>query len=134
MAETFKVEIVSADRLVWEGEAIQLTATTIEGEVGILAHHIPLLANLAPGRAEVTDSEGTLHVIAVDGGFVSVTSDMAAIISPYAQMAGDIDAKAAQRALLDLSAKRDAGDNSVATLMAYKRATAQVKAAEKHTK
>ncbi|MCL1906876.1 MAG: F0F1 ATP synthase subunit epsilon [Propionibacteriaceae bacterium] len=134
MAETFKVEIVSADRLVWEGEAVQLTATTIEGEVGILAHHIPLIGNLAPGRAQVTDSEGTLHTVAVDGGFISVTPEMVAIISPYAQMADDIDAKEAQRALLDLQAKRDAGDNSVATTMAYRRATAQVKAAERHTK
>ncbi|MCL1922380.1 MAG: F0F1 ATP synthase subunit epsilon [Propionibacteriaceae bacterium] len=134
MADTFKVEIVSADKLVWEGEAIQLTATTIEGEVGILAHHIPLIANLAPGRAEVTDSEGTLHTVAVDGGFISVTEELSAIISPYAQMAGDIDAKAAQRTLLDLQAKREAGDNSVATTMAIRRATAQVKAAELHTK
>ena len=132
MAETFRVEIVSADKLVWEGEATQLTAMTTEGEIGILAHHIPLIATLAAGTAEVTDSQGTRHMIAVDGGFVSVTTDLAAIISPYAQLARDIDVSEARRTLLDLAAKREAGDNSLATAMAYRRATAQVKAAESH--
>ena len=132
MAEIFKVEVVSADRLVWEGEATQLIAPTTEGEVGILAHHIPLIATLAAGTAEVTASDGTRHIIAVDGGFVSVTPDLAAIICPYAQLARDINVAEARRALLDLSAQREAGDNSLATLSAYKRAQAQVKAAERH--
>ncbi|MCL2483728.1 MAG: F0F1 ATP synthase subunit epsilon [Propionibacteriaceae bacterium] len=131
MAETFRVEIVSADRLVWEGEANQLVAMTTEGEIGVLAHHIPLIATLAPGTAEVTASDGTRHIIAVDGGFVSVTKDRAAIIAPYAQMAADINVEAARRTLLDLQAKRDAGDNSVATLQAYHRAQSQVKTAER---
>ena len=132
MSDTFKVEIVSADCLVWEGEATQLTAMTTEGEVGILAHHIPLIAILGEGTAEVTATDGTRHIIAVDGGFVSVTTDLAAIISPYAQLALDINLEEARRNLLDLGAKREAGDNSIATASAYKRAQAQVKAAEAH--
>ena len=132
MAETFKVEVVSADRLVWEGEAIQLTAMTTTGEVGILAHHIPLIATLANGTAEVTASDGTRHIIAVDGGFVSVTADLAAIISPYAQLARDIDVSEVRRSLLDLEAQREAGDNSVATLVAVRRASTAIKAAERH--
>ncbi|MCL2736913.1 MAG: F0F1 ATP synthase subunit epsilon [Propionibacteriaceae bacterium] len=132
MAETFWVEIVSADRLVWEGEASQLVATTTEGEIGILARHIPLIATLAPGRAEVTAADGTRHIVAVEGGFVSVTLTRTAIISPYAQMAGDINVAEARRALIDLAAQREAGDNTMATKQAYHRAQAQVKAAESH--
>jgi len=130
MPETFRVEIVSADRLVWEGEATQLTAMTTEGEVGILAHHIPLIATLGAGTAEVTASDGSRQVIAVDGGFVSVGLDLTAIISPYAQMAMDINIDEARRVMLDLQAARDAGDNSMATRGAYKRAQAQIKAVE----
>ena len=130
MAETFNVEIVSADRLVWEGEATQLTAMTTEGEVGILAHHIPLIATLGVGTAEVTAADGSRHVIAVDGGFVSVGMDLTAIISPYAALALDINVDEARRALLDLQAARDAGDNSMATYGAIKRAQAQIKATE----
>jgi len=130
MAQVFRVEIVSADRMVWEGEATQLVATTTEGEIGILAHHIPLIATLAAGTAEVTDSEGTRHIIAVDGGFVSVTTEITAVISPYAQLARDVNVEEARRTLLDLTAKREAGDNSLVTRSAYHRAQAQVKAAE----
>ncbi|MDR0487854.1 MAG: F0F1 ATP synthase subunit epsilon [Propionibacteriaceae bacterium] len=132
MAETFWVEVVSADKLVWEGEATQLTAMTTTGEVGILAHHIPLIATLAAGTAEIAASDGVRHIIAVDGGFVSVTTEMAAIISPYAALAHDIDVTEARRTLLNLEAKREAGDNSLATRSAYHRAMAQVKAAERH--
>ncbi|MDR2931220.1 MAG: F0F1 ATP synthase subunit epsilon [Propionibacteriaceae bacterium] len=131
MTDTFWVEIVSADRRVWEGEATQLTAMTTEGMIGILAHHIPLIATLAPGIAEVTASDGTRHLVAVDGGFVSVTLTRTAIISPYAQLAGDIDVEAARRQLRELAAKREAGDNSEATTMAYLSAQAQVKAVER---
>jgi F-type H+-transporting ATPase subunit epsilon len=133
MAATFWVEIVSADALVWEGDATQLTATTTVGEIGILAHHIPLIATLAPGMAEVVDSEGGRHIIAVDGGFVSVTTTGTSIISPYAQLAADINVEEARRSLRQLTAKRDAGDNSAPTLTAIQRATAQLKAAERRT-
>ncbi|MDR2974084.1 MAG: F0F1 ATP synthase subunit epsilon [Propionibacteriaceae bacterium] len=131
MAEPFWVEIVSADALVWEGESTQLTATTTEGMIGVLAHHIPLIATLAPGStAEVTATDGTRHVVAVDGGFVSVTLTRTAIISPYAQMAEDIDIDQARRDLRECQDKRDAGDNSMETEMAYRRAQAQVKAVD----
>ena len=131
MPDTFRVEIVSADSLVWEGEATQLMATTTEGEIGILAHHIPLIATLAPGSAEVTASDGTRHMIAVEGGFLSVSIDRTAIISPYAQLARDINVDEARRTMLDLQAKREQGDNSITTRQAFHRAVAQVKAAER---
>lgn len=132
MADTFWVEVVAADRLVWTGEASQLLATTTEGDIGILAHHIPLIAALTVGTAEVTAADGTRHVVAVDGGFVSVTMTRTAIISPYAQLAADVDVDQARRQLIAAQARRDDGDNSIETLQAYKRAQAQIKAAEQY--
>ncbi len=130
MADTFWVEVVAADRRVWEGEASQVIATTTEGAIGILAHHIPLIAALAPGTAEVTAANGMRHIVAVDGGFISVTSERTSVIAPYAQMAGEIDVTEARQALLAARQKRDNGDNSIETMQAYRRAVAQVKAAE----
>ena len=49
MAATFQLELVAADRVVWSGEATMVIARTLEGEVGILANHAPLLGVLAPG-------------------------------------------------------------------------------------
>jgi F-type H+-transporting ATPase subunit epsilon len=129
MADTFQVEVVAADRTVWEGEATQVVATTVEGEIGILAHHIPLLAALAPGRAEITTVDGRREVIAVDGGFLSVELDRTAIISPYAQLAAEISLAEAETALRAAQAKRDTGDQSLETKRDYDRAIAQVKAA-----
>ena len=131
MTATFPVEIVSAARMVWEGEAIQLTATTVQGEIGIQAGHIPLIATLAPGMAEVVASDGHRQVIAVDGGFVSVSSTGTAIISPYAELAAGYDVEQARRNLQELRKKRQDGDNSTGTTTAYLRALSQVKAADR---
>ncbi|MDR1449024.1 MAG: F0F1 ATP synthase subunit epsilon [Propionibacteriaceae bacterium] len=144
MAETFHVEVVAASQSVWEGEATQLTATTTEGEIGILARHGPLLAMLAggdtaaglknaalgrePGPVVVTTADGRSEVIAVDGGFLAVESDRTAVISPYAQLAEEISLDEAQANLRRAQAKRDGGDNSPQTLRDYHRAIAQVKA------
>lgn len=56
MAGTLKVSVVSANAEVWSGEAKQLTARTVEGEIGILAGHEPMLAILATGEVRVTAS------------------------------------------------------------------------------
>ncbi|MDR2895525.1 MAG: F0F1 ATP synthase subunit epsilon [Propionibacteriaceae bacterium] len=132
MAESFWVEVVAADALVWEGEATVLNATTTEGEIGILAHHVPIIATLAPGStAEVLTSDGNRLLTAVDGGFLAVSLTRAAIISPYAQLADGIDIDQARSDLRSLQAKREQGDNSAETEMAYRRALAQVKTADR---
>ena len=87
MAAIFRAEIIAADHVVWEGEVTQLTATTTEGKIGILAGHIPLVATLAPGRAEATKPDGERQTIAVEGGLICVTGTRAVIITPYAQLA-----------------------------------------------
>jgi F-type H+-transporting ATPase subunit epsilon len=131
MAESFPVEVVAADRMVWEGRAIQVIATTTEGEIGILAGHIPLIATLAPGSAEVMAEDGRGYVIAVDGGFLSVAMEKTAIISPYAQLADEITLAEAEKALREAQAAREAGDNSLETERQFHRAVAQVKAASR---
>ena len=47
-----EVEVVSADRVVWSGDAINVIARTVEGDIGILPGHEPLLALLVPGACE----------------------------------------------------------------------------------
>ncbi|WP_432536481.1 F0F1 ATP synthase subunit epsilon [Kineococcus arenarius] len=75
-----QVELVAADRSVWSGEATLVRARTVEGEIGIMAGHEPLLAVLAEGEVSVTATGGgtTVHV---DGGFFSVDSDKVTIVA-----------------------------------------------------
>ncbi|WP_026926681.1 F0F1 ATP synthase subunit epsilon [Granulicoccus phenolivorans] len=127
-----KVEVVSADRLLWSGEADQVIARTTEGDIGILPDHTPLLAVLVPAGIEVFGVDGNREVIAVDGGFISVDHNQVRILSEFAQMAGEIslsDAENDREAAVKLL---DAGAEDEATRRRFLRADAQVKAARKH--
>ena len=62
MAEIFKVEIITPDRIFYEGEAEFLEITTAAGDVGIYAKHIPMTTVLAPGRVSI-HKDGVTHII-----------------------------------------------------------------------
>ena len=99
MAATFQLELVAADRIVWSGEATMVIARTLEGEVGILANHAPLLGVLAPGTVEIRPDDGSPMIAAVDGGFLSVANNRISILAERAELADDIDLAEAQREL-----------------------------------
>ncbi len=131
MADTFWVEVVAADRIVWEGDAISLVGRTTEGDIGILAHHEPVIAPLVPGVLEVTTSDGRREVIAVEGGFLSVTLTRAAVIAPFAKLAREITLPEAEKELREAEKRLDAGANDDETHRHFARASAQVKAAQR---
>ena len=76
-----KVELVAADRKVWEGEAKQVTARTVEGEMGILPGHTPLLGILVSGDVRITSTSGQTHTAVIDSGFLSVDHDRVTIVA-----------------------------------------------------
>jgi F-type H+-transporting ATPase subunit epsilon len=97
---TMHVELVSVEARLWSGEATALYARTIEGEVGILPRHAPLLAELAPGwvvRIQ-TDDQPEL-MVAVHGGFLSVRPDGVSVLAEMAETADQIDVARARDAL-----------------------------------
>lgn len=73
------VELVAADRKVWEGEAQQVTARSSDGELGILPGHTPLLGVLVGGEVRIKTGGGTQSV-EIDGGFLSVDEDRVVIV------------------------------------------------------
>lgn len=97
---TLHVELVSVERPLWSGEATIVLARTTEGELGVLPGHIPLLGELAPGGVvRIRQESGDELVVAVHGGFLSVTTDGVSILAEIAEMADDIDVARAQAAL-----------------------------------
>jgi F-type H+-transporting ATPase subunit epsilon len=81
MATPFAVELVAPDRVVWAGEAEMVSARTTDGEIGVLAHHIPLLGVLVDAPVKIQrGSEGDL-VVNVAGGFLSVTKEKVSILA-----------------------------------------------------
>jgi F-type H+-transporting ATPase subunit epsilon len=128
MAATFQLELVSADRVVWSGEATMVIARTIEGEVGILANHSPLLGVLAPGTVEIRPAEGEAMFAAVDGGFLSVAHNRISVLAERAALADTIDLAEAQRTLEEV---RSGGDDSDKAKRAVAAAEAWVATAER---
>ncbi len=125
------VEVVAADRRVWEGEALSVVARTTEGDIGIMANHEPLLALLVPCAAEILTKDGKREVLAVDGGFISVAENRVAILSQYGRLAHEILVEEAERERRAAWKRMNEGDNSEATRQHFNRAHAQLAAAKR---
>jgi F-type H+-transporting ATPase subunit epsilon len=76
-----QVELVAADRKVWEGEAKQVSTRTVAGELGILPGHAPLLGILVSGEVRIETISGQTHTASIEGGFLSVEHDRVTIVA-----------------------------------------------------
>ena len=83
---SLKVSVVSADHEVWSGEASMVVARTVEGEIGILAGHEPLLAVLATGEVRVTEVGGERLTATAADGFLSFENDTVTIVARNAEL------------------------------------------------
>jgi len=124
--EQLQVELVAADRTVWSGQATMVIARTVEGDVGVLRNHAPLLSLLTDAVVEITAEDGETVIAAVDGGFLSVANNRVSILSEHAVLAAEIDTSAAQ-AELEQARSAD-GDDAEARI---RRAEARIRAAER---
>jgi F-type H+-transporting ATPase subunit epsilon len=94
-----QVELVSPERILWSGEAEMVVARTSEGDIAFLAGHSPFIGALGIGAVSIRATDGTEERAAVHGGFVEVSEDRVTILSDVAELASDIDAERARRAL-----------------------------------
>ncbi|TFB61339.1 F0F1 ATP synthase subunit epsilon [Cryobacterium sp. TMT1-62] len=83
---SLKVSVVGADHEVWSGEASMVVARTVEGQIGILPGHEPMLAILASGEVRVTLSGGEKIVAEAADGFLSVANDVVTIVARKAEL------------------------------------------------
>lgn len=98
MAETFKLEIVTPYGLVMSGEAEELTAPSIMGQITILPGHHPLLTALTIGELSYK-YKGKTEYLAVSWGFAEVTFDKVTVLVETAEKAIDIDLTRAEAAI-----------------------------------
>lgn len=80
------VSVVSADREVWSGSAAQIVARTVDGEIGVLSGHQPMLALLARGEVRVTTTDGEKLSVDAEEGFLSVDHDNVTIVAGAAKV------------------------------------------------
>jgi F-type H+-transporting ATPase subunit epsilon len=83
VAGTITVELVAADRVVWSGVASTISARTVDGDLGILPGHAPLLSLLAPSSVEIKAVEGGDVTAEVNGGFISVANNHVSILAEH---------------------------------------------------
>ena len=115
---TVEVHLVTPEREVWSGEVIQLIARGVDGEVGILAGHAPLLVQLAIGPLRLQQLDGSLLAAVVDGGFLHVSTEdgvtRADVLATHAELVDEIDVMAVRRRLAELENRTDENDDQVA--------------------
>lgn len=80
------VSLVSADAEVWSGEASLVVAKTVEGEIGFMTGHEPVLAILAEGQVRITKDDGTKVIANAQDGFLSIESDVVTIVAGNAAL------------------------------------------------
>ncbi|MCX6406731.1 MAG: F0F1 ATP synthase subunit epsilon [Propionibacteriales bacterium] len=91
MADTsLQVELVAADRVVWSGQADEVVARTVEGDLGVLVGHAPLLSVLVPGVVKIKAGAETV-VAVVEDGFLSVADDRVSILSEDTSLVSELD-------------------------------------------
>lgn len=74
------VELVDAEEIVWSGAARLVTAQSVDGELGIMPNHTPLLVVLAEGEVVVEGVDGGGISAEIDGGFLSVDRNQVRIV------------------------------------------------------
>jgi len=115
-----KVEVVSPERILYEGEGEMVVCRTADGDVAFLPQHAPFLGALGVAQVRVILPESGEQAIAVHEGFVEVGNDRVIVLSDIAELPEQIDAARAQtakdRALAALAA--NAEDHEAAAALA----------------
>lgn len=75
-----EVELVAANGKIWEGSARQVSARGVEGDLGILPGHVPMLTALGEGEIRI-EGDGGGKTIVVERGFMSVDRDRVTIVT-----------------------------------------------------
>ena len=95
---TYHLQIVTPDRMVYDGEAEKIILRTVNGDVCILPHHIDYAVPLAIGEARVTDGQGNTRLAACNNGMLSVHGNEVRVVAVTFEWADEIDLARAQRA------------------------------------
>lgn len=98
MARTLRCEIITPERIVYTNEVEMVVAPTIDGEVGILPLHAPLVSALKPGEVRVRFGD-EVEWFAVAGGYIQVHEDKVIVLADAAAAASQIDVGRARQAL-----------------------------------
>ena len=119
-----QLEIVTPERLVYEDEVDSVNVPGIEGELGILPHHAPLVSTLGYGELRIRKG-GAEESFAIVGGFLQVRPDKVVVMAETADLASEIDLERAQEARREAERALETGYHEGADLAAARAALQQ---------
>lgn len=95
--ETFRLKVISPDRIFYEGDAVMLELNTTEGEIGIYKNHVPMTYIIEPGVMTITEPEGKKEA-ALHAGFIQILQEEITILAEVVEWPEEIDEVRAQEA------------------------------------
>lgn len=128
---TLRLEVVTPDKTVVSTDAEMVTCPGVEGEFGVLPHHVSLLSALKIGNLRYR-ANGKDEDVFISGGFVDVNNNICSVLAESAEHARDIDtvrARAAKERAEQRLAQRDDDLDEVRAQIALQRALARLQIA-----
>ena len=132
MAATFNLNIVTPEKTVLSGDVTSVQVPSVEGSLGILAGHAPLLAELGVGECVVRLADGTTRQLVVAGGFLDVAKTKVSVLANTAEFDDEIDVSRAEASLIrarDLLSSAESVDRT-AIMESMRRAQARIRIAK----
>ncbi len=118
------LEIVTPERLAFSGEVDAVVLPGIDGELGVLPHHAPLVSTLGVGELRYRTG-GREESFAIAGGFLQVRPDKVVVMAETADLAAEIDVEKAQEARREAEKALETGYHEGADLSAARAALQQ---------
>lgn len=128
----FKIQIICPERVFYEGEADMVELRTTEGDIGVLAGHIPLTAVVAPGVLRIM-KDGETKEAALHDGFIEILQDRVTILAEVCEWPEEIDVNRAKEAQIRAERRLKSNENIDVTRaeIALRRAILRIDLAEK---
>ncbi|MCM1507448.1 MAG: ATP synthase F1 subunit epsilon [Ruminococcus flavefaciens] len=136
MAKSFHLEIIATDRVFYEGECEHLVITAIDGLIGIMYGHEPLVTSLPTGELKYM-VDGKWHYAAISEGFIQVMPESSIILADSCELPEEIDIKRAEEARQRAEEKMKQKQSIMEyyhTQTALNRAMNRLKISQKHFK
>ena len=106
-----QVEVVSAERRLFQGEATEVYARSLEGEIGILPGHQPALLALDVAPVRIKTADGEMETVAVHQGFLYFRDNRLVVLANQAELLSEIDAARAEEDVRRLQAQLERDDD-----------------------
>lgn len=97
MAASFSLSVVTPEKVFFDGETTQIIVRTTDGDIGVLANHTSLVADLPSGPLKVRQEDGSWRTAAISTGLLKVGGNKVSILANAVEWADEIDVEWAKR-------------------------------------